>query len=141
MRNQFRRLERTGNLFPSFFNYYMNDNLMQRTLPATNITENEKEFKVELSVPGFNKEDIKIEIEKDILKVSAHSEVKNEEKDEAEKILRQEFKSSSFSRSFVLPENIDTENISASQNDGILNITLPKVNKAIEDKVKKIEIK
>ena len=62
-------------------------------------------------------------------------------KDENEKVLRQEFRASSFSRSFAIPENVDAESIEASQKDGVLQITLPKLNKALEDKVKKIEIK
>lgn len=141
MRNQLRKSDRNYGLFPSMFNYYLNDNLTEGKLPATNISENEKSFNVELSVPGFSKEDIKIEVEKDVLKVSAHIEVNSEEKDENEKVLRREFKSSSFMRKFVLPEDVDVENISASQHDGILQITLPKQVKAIEDTIKKIEIK
>lgn len=145
MRNQIRKFDRGGSFFPSFFNSYLNDNLfnnfIEGDLPATNVSENEKAFNIELSVPGFNKEDIKIEIEKNILKISAQSEMNKEEKDENQRILRQEFRKSSFSRSFTIPENIDTENISATQQDGILEITLPKMNKVLEDKVKKIEIK
>lgn len=143
MRNQIRRYDR-GNFFPAFFNHYFNDDLFSNfegNLPAVNLSENEKAFNIELSVPGFDKNDIKIEIEKDVLKISAQSEVKNEEKDENEKVLRQEFKTSSFVRKFTIPENIDTENISATQKDGVLQITLPKQDKAIEDKIKKIEIR
>ncbi len=144
MRNQLRKFDRSGNFFPAFLSNYVNDdlfnNLINGNLPATNVSENEIAFNIELSVPGFNKEDIKIEIEKDVLKISAQSETSSEEKDENKKVLRQEFKKSSFTRSFSIPENIDTENISAIQKDGILEITLPKQTKAIEDKVKKIEI-
>lgn len=145
MRNQLRKLDRNNGFFPSLFNYYLNDNFYNSffdgNLPATNISENEKGFNVELSIPGFSKDDITIEIENDVLKVSASIEVKNEEKDENQKVLRREFKASSFSRSFALPENIDVENISASQSDGVLQITLPKMEKPTEEKVKKIEIK
>lgn len=146
MRNQLRKFDRSGSSFPAFFNRYFNDDFFSNfvegdALPATNVSESDKAFSLELSVPGFNKEDIQVEIEKDILKISAKSETKNEEKDVNKKILRQEFKSSSFSRSFSIPENIDTENITASQKDGILSITLPKQDKAIEDKIKKIEVK
>ena len=134
-----------GGFFPSFFTYRMNDdffnNLYEGNLPATNVSESDKEFNIELSVPGFSKEDIKVEIEKDVLKISATSEEKKEEKDSEDKILRQEFRSSSFTRSFSLPENVDIENISALQENGILRISLPKQTKAIEDKVKKIEIR
>ncbi|SBV91577.1 Hsp20/alpha crystallin family protein [uncultured Dysgonomonas sp.] len=144
MRNQLRRYDRSGSFFPTFFSNYINDEVLNGLgntyLPATNVSENEKAFNIELSVPGFDKEDIKIEVEKDVLKISAQNEMKNEEKDENEKVLRREFKKSSFTRSFTIPENIDTDNISAVQKDGILQITLPKQNKAIEDKIKKIEI-
>ncbi|MBB4035122.1 HSP20 family protein [Dysgonomonas hofstadii] len=145
MRNQIRKFDRSGNFFPSFFNGYLNDslfnNFIEGELPAINVSENDKAFSIEVSVPGYNKEDIKIEIEKDILRISAQSEVNNEEKDENQKVIRQEFRKSSFTRSFTIPENIDTENISATQKDGILQVSLPKMNKALEDKVKKIEIK
>ncbi len=143
MRNQLRKFDRSGNFFPTFFNYVNDDAFnpfFNESLPATNVSENEKAFNIELSIPGFSKEDIKIEAEKDILRISAQSEIENEEKDENNKILRREFKKSSFTRSFSIPENIDTENISATQVNGILQITLPKQDKAIEDKVKKIEI-
>ncbi|MBK5720907.1 Hsp20/alpha crystallin family protein [Dysgonomonas sp. Marseille-P4677] len=143
MKNQIRRFDRSGSFFPTFFNF-VNDDVfnpfVNGDLPATNVSENEKAFSIELSVPGFNKEDIKIEIEKEILRISAESKVENEEKDDNNKILRREFKQSSFIRSFTIPENIDTENISASQVNGILQITLPKQMKTIEDKVKKIAI-
>ena len=94
-----------------------------------------------MSVPGFNKDEFKVEIEKNILTISATHESKREEKNEDEKIHRQEFYSNSFSRSFVLPENINTEHISAEQKEGVLKISLPKIENMPEDKVKKIEIK
>ncbi|HCO67857.1 MAG TPA: hypothetical protein DIT04_08925 [Dysgonomonas sp.] len=146
MSNQLRRLDRSGGLFPSLLNRWWNDDFFDNffegdRLPATNIKENKKEFKLELSVPGFDKDDFKIEIDKNVLKISAHKEVRNEEKDEDDKVLRQEFRQSSFVRSFTIPENIDRENIEAKQKDGILEVVLPKMDKAIEDKIKKIEIK
>ncbi|WP_108822385.1 Hsp20/alpha crystallin family protein [Dysgonomonas sp. Marseille-P4361] len=145
MKNQLRKFDRSGRFFPTFFNHYFNDdlfnNFFEGDLPATNVTETDKAFNIEVSIPGFNKEDIKIAIEKNILNISAHTEVENEEKGENEKILRREFKKSSFERIFTIPDNIDTENIEAAQKDGILSISLPKKDKAIEDKVKTIEIK
>jgi len=145
MNNQVRKFERRGNFFPSFFNHYFNDdffnNFIEGSLPATNVKENKKEFELSLCVPGFDKEDLKIEIEKNILKISANKEMNKDEKSEDEKILRREFTSSSFVRSFAIPENIDTQNISATQKDGILHVTLPKLEKVPEDKIKKIEVK
>lgn len=144
MRNQIRRYDRGGNFFPVFFNHFLNDDLFNRqevNLPATNVSEDDKSYSIELSIPGFNKEDIKIEIEKDILKISAEVEVRNEEKDENQKVLRREFRKSSFTRSFSIPENVDVESISAEQKDGILQVIMPKQEKELEEKVKKIEIK
>lgn len=138
--NQLRRYSSRKNFFPHLFNIN-NDFFAESNLPAANVTENDKQFKVELSVPGFSKEDFKIEIEKNILSVSASKENKTEEKDENEKVIRQEFFSSSFSRKFIIPENVDTESISAEQKNGVLNISLPKKELAPEEKVKKIEIK
>jgi HSP20 family protein len=144
MSNQLKKIDPRRDFFPSFFK--MNDDFFTdffkgSDLPAVNIVENNREFRIELSVPGFNKDDFKIEIEKNILTISASQESKREEKDNDEKIHRQEFHSASFSRSFVLPENIDTEHIFAEQKDGILKIALPKLENTPEDKVKKIEIK
>ncbi|MDR1706610.1 Hsp20/alpha crystallin family protein [Dysgonomonas sp.] len=144
MNNQLKKIDPRRDFFPSFFK--MNDDFFTdffkgSNMPAVNIVENNKEFRIELSVPGFNKDDFKIEIEKNVLTISASQESKREEKNEDEKIHRQEFYSTSFSRSFVLPENIDTEHISAEQKDGILKIALPKLQDMPEDKVKKIEIK
>ncbi|MFR9165200.1 MAG: Hsp20/alpha crystallin family protein [Dysgonomonas sp.] len=144
MNNQVRKFNPRRGFLPSIFNVdddFFTNFFEGSNLPAANVVENEKEYRVELSVPGFDKNDFKIEVEKNVLNISANKESRKEEKDENEKILRQEFTSSSFSRSFVLPENVDTENINAAQKDGVLKISLPKMDKAKEDKVKKIEIK
>lgn len=145
MKNQLRKFDRSGSLFPTFFNHYLNDdlfnNFFEGDLPATNVTETDKAFNIELSIPGFKKEDIKIAIEKNVLSISAQTEIDKQEKDENEKVLRREFRKSSFERRFTIPDNIDTENIEAGQKDGVLQITLPKKDMAIEDKVKTIEIK
>lgn len=138
-----KRTDRRDNFLPSLFNFGgdLVNRFFNEDLPATNVSENKKEYKLELEIPGFDKEDIAIEIDNNVLKISAKKEFRQEEKDEQEKILRQEFSSTSFSRSFALPDNVDTENIVANQKHGILNVVLPKKDKAVEDKVKKIEIK
>jgi len=139
-----KRNERNG-LFPSFFNRYWDsdffNNFMESDVPAVNVKENKKEFKLEISAPGYEKGDISLNVENNVLTISAKKEIKNEEKGEDEKVLRQEFTSSSFYRSFTLPENIDTDNILAKEKNGVLKITLPKMDKALEDKRKKIEVK
>lgn len=104
----------------------------------SNIKENENEYVVELSAPGLKKDDIKIEIENDVLKISSEIEDSKEEKDNG--YYRREFYKSSFQRNFTLPENIKIENISASMTDGILNVIIPKL-KEEEKKPESIKIK
>ncbi|MDR2918748.1 MAG: Hsp20 family protein [Tannerella sp.] len=141
MNNQLRKFDRFGGFFPAIINRNWNDDFFDDDrLPATNVKENKKEFLIELSVPGVDKDNFNIEIEKNVLKISARKETKNEEKDNDDKILRQEFGYYSFSRSFIIPENVDTSNIQAKHQNGILEISLPKMDKMPEDKVKKIEI-
>lgn len=143
MSNLIRRNERGR--FPSFFNRNWENDFFkgswENDLPALNVKENEKEFKLEISAAGFDKGDFNIEVNKDILTVSAKKEIDDEEKDENDKVLRQEFSYSTFSRSFTLPDNIDTEKIEAELKNGVLNVVLPKMEKAPEDSKKQIEIK
>lgn len=108
--------------------------------PAMNVVEKKGEFDVDLSVPGFDKKDITIEVDKNVLTISAQNKTENEEKDNEDRVIRQEFFSSSFERSFVLPENIDTAHISAKQDKGVLRISLPKKKNAPEDKIKKVAV-
>ncbi|MCC8144995.1 MAG: Hsp20/alpha crystallin family protein, partial [Bacteroidales bacterium] len=140
MNNQLRRRDKR-NYYPSVFGRFSDDffnNMFSDSeLPATNVSETEKAYNLELSVPGFSKEDFKIEVDKNVMKISASKENNTEEKGEDEKVWRREFTSSSFTRSFVLPENVDTEKITANEKSGILKISLPKMDKAPEDQVKK----
>ena len=98
----------------------------QRTtsLPAVNIREDEKNFTLELAVPGIDKKDLKIDINEDVITISSeHKEEKEESRDDFK---RREFSYSSFCRSFYLPENVNKEKIEANYKDGILTVELPK---------------
>ncbi len=88
-----------------------------------NIINNEDSFIVELAVPGYSKEEISINLEQQILKISAEAK---ENGTADNKFLRREFSLSGFDRSFTLPKSIDNEKISADFRDGILKITLPR---------------
>jgi HSP20 family protein len=103
-------------------------------IPSTNVIENDKEFKLELSAPGFDKKDFKVEVVDGMLNISAEKEENKEEK--KENYRKKEFSYSSIRRSFSLPENVMDEKIDAKYDNGILNVVLPK--KVIEsDKPKK----
>jgi len=117
----------------SFLNeFFGSDNLSDghRFNDKVNITENENSYGLDLSLPGFSKEDIKIEINDGIISIS--SEVEKNEKNS--------FFKSSFEKKYFLPEDADNDNIEATMENGILSITL---NKKEENttKVKYIDIK
>ncbi len=103
------------------------------SIPAVNITEKNTSFVIEIVIPGISKDDVAIEIEENILKVSSKFSDENPT-EEATKYLRKDFNFKNFVRNFTLPQNIDTENINATQKDGILSITLPK---KVEEKAMK----
>lgn len=106
----------------------------RRFNPAVNIKEDEKSYGIELALPGLNKEDVKIEVEKDVLMIS--SEKKEEKNEEKNGYSRREFGSYSFCKSFRIPENVNTDKISASFKNGILTMELPKSEE--ETKVNRI---
>ncbi|HPM92242.1 MAG TPA: Hsp20/alpha crystallin family protein [Bacteroidales bacterium] len=106
--------------------------------PAVNIIESKDDYRIEVAAPGLDKADFRINIENNILTISAEKEEKQEEKDE--KVMRREFNYSSFSRSFTLPDSMDTEKISARHKDGVLNVILPKKEEAKEKPARTIKI-
>lgn len=129
---------------PGWWNNFWDDTIFNdfsdSNLPAVNVMEKENEFEIDLSLPGFDKENIALEIVENVLKISAKQELNKEEEDSNHHFLRREFSSSSFERYFILPDNIDTENIVAKQENGVLTIALPKRDNAPEDTTKKITI-
>lgn len=101
-------------------------------LPAVNIRDEENSYELEVSAPGFNKEDFKITSEDGLLTISA--ETSSEHKEEKKNYTRKEFTSSSFSRSFSLPDNIEEEDVKASYKNGLLKLSLKKSFKALHNK-------
>ena len=108
---------------PGILKNNVNHPLGQGFAPV-NIKETEKNFQLELIVPGFEKTDFKISLDQDILSISA--EKKEEVKDENEKQVRREYSFRSFKRSFTIDEKIDATNINASYINGVLTLNLPK---------------
>ena len=94
-------------------------------LPAVNIRENEGGWSIELAVPGIPKDKIRIRLENRILTISAEQDEKSVE--EKQQYHRREFGYVKFERAFSLPEGVDIENIEAKQEDGILEVFLPRV--------------
>lgn len=127
-------LPTTRSLFPSFFDddtFNFPNRLFDRPffrenleLPAVNIKDNTNSFDLELAVPGYKKEDLKVSVDNDVLTISSESKHENEEK--KGDYTRREFRYSSFKRSFQLPANADGEKVTANHVDGVLKLSIPK---------------
>jgi len=117
-----------NNVFDSLFSDALNKNHGITKVPNVNIYEDETSYKIELAAPGLSKEDFKIDLKKDNLSVWA--EKKAEEGAVQKDYSRKEFEYSSFARSFVLPEGVDVDKISAEYINGILYITIGKREEA-----------
>lgn len=130
--------------FPTFFDEFLKPDWLggiqnsNSHVPAVNIRETDKDFVLELVVPGKNKDDFKIEVDNKVLTVS--SEHKEEKKEESDKYTRREFSHFAFQRSFNLPDSINEQDINAAYENGILKLTLPKREEALPKPRKVIEI-
>ncbi len=89
---------------------------------ATNLSKNEKGYKLQIALPGFDKEAVRVSIENGVLKVSA---VKSEVKEQEEDFIVKEFHQENLYRSFTLNDTIDEEGITAKLENGVLHIFLP----------------
>ncbi len=119
-------------------NEVMNNTAPSAIRPAVNIAEQADAFILELAIPGLSKEDIQINVENDLLKVSADKKVENVE---GTKIRKREFNFNKIERTFRLNEKIDQSKIAATSNNGVLTITLTKKEEAKKQGPKTISVK
>jgi len=92
--------------------------------PPANIIEKTDRYQIELAIPGMDKADFNVKLDEKLLTISADK--KSENTSETDKMIRREFSNKSFKRSFTVDEKIDTNNISAKYENGILTLELPK---------------
>ena len=128
-------------LLEVFNDFFYNNNMPKTnaTAPAINVLENENEYIVELAAPGLRKEDFDISINNDgdlVIKM----EKKNEVKDEKAHYLRREFAYSKYEQTLILPDDVNKDEVGARMSDGVLNITLPKLNKTVQKVARQIEV-
>lgn len=122
-------LVRNYDYLPSLFNTFFNEATPANSFsPSANIKETDTSFEVELALPGFKKDDFKIEVNDKMLTIS--SEISNESEEKKENYIRQEFSYKSFSRSFRLPRTVDSEKIEATYENGVLSLNIPKKEEA-----------
>lgn len=106
--------------------------------PRVDVHETDKDILIDVEVPGIEKKDIKVEVKNNNLTISGES--KTERKTEEAQCFRVERRYGKFERTFGLPDTIQTDKVTAAYKNGILNLTLPKTEKAIPKEVQ-IEVK
>ncbi|THU30425.1 Hsp20/alpha crystallin family protein [Niastella caeni] len=106
-------------------------------LAPVNIYETAEGYQLELSVPGINKEDINVNVEKGLLAISYDK--KEENKQEGYKTIRREFGHRSFKRTFTVADQVNVEAIQAKYENGILKLFLPKKDQ-VKDNPKQVII-
>jgi len=129
------------NSFPALFNEFFGEPVAakwNKNLPSANIKESEDSFGIELVAPGFKKEAFKVEVHERNLTISVEEKTESEEKTET--FLRKEYSFGAFSRSFRLPNTVDSDKIEAAYEDGVLHITIPKKEEAKPKEPKLISI-
>lgn len=131
-------------LFPSVMDELFRDwaggtQAVNKMVPPVNIRETEKDFYVAIMAAGMNKEDFNIEVDNDVLTISAEVKSQNKEPEEG-KYTRREFSFSSFKRAFTMPETVNTDDINASYENGVLTLTLPKKEEALPKPKRMIDI-
>ena len=142
-------LIRFSNRMPRLFDHFFDNDLIDwsnrnfsetnTTLPAVNVKEKEDGFEIEMSAPGLKKEDFNVELTNSVLTISCANKEEDETKDEDGRYTRREFSYQSFSRSFNLPDTVDYEKIDAKYEDGILTLSIPKMEE-VKPSPKRIEI-
>lgn len=129
------------NSFPALFNEFFGEPVVakwNKNVPSANIKETEDNFGIELVAPGFKKEAFKVEVHERNLTISVEEKTESEEKTET--FLRKEYSFGSFTRSFRLPNSVDSDKIEAAYEDGVLHLTIPKKEEAKPKEPKLISI-
>lgn len=128
--------------YPCRYNRFYNDDLFDELFnlnnrhvskprsvsPRVNIKENEDGFTLDLATPGIDKKDLSIELNNDVLTIA--SKVEKEENESKENFSRREYYHQSFERSFTLPDSVNSDNIKAKYENGILSVSIPKKEEA-----------
>jgi HSP20 family protein len=126
------------NLVNEMFNNLMTNDYHENYLqnakkqPATNVFETETDFRIELLLPGFSKEDVQINYHKNLLTVKVDKPENESNNTEGFKYAHREFGLFNFEKQFQVPNTVKAESIDAKFENGVLNLVLPKKEEALE---------
>lgn len=111
------------------------------SLLAVNVKETNDDYQLEVAAPGMKRDAFKVELDNNVLTISAQQEEKHDDNEQYSAYSRREFSYQSFQRSFSLPgSKVDGEKIAAKYVDGILHITIPKREEAKIKPAKQIKV-
>ncbi len=128
----------TENLFDDWFDDFFPDRTWNHDvekklygkhanmLMKTDVREHDDKYEVDIDLPGFHKDQLKIALHEGYLTITASKGLDEEEKNKEGKLIRQERYSGTMQRSFYVGENITEEDIKAKYEDGVLRLTFPK---------------
>jgi len=128
-------------VFADFFDNFFDSDLLPsagKLAPAVDISEHKDKYTVKADLPGLKQEDVKVELDDGVLKISGDRKSEREEKDETKKYHYYERTYGAFERRFVLPRDTDAEKIDAKYENGVLTVDIPKTE---AKKPKEIKIK
>ena len=134
-----------NNWLDTAFNDFFETDWMPRTAstaPAVNVKESEKAFTMEVAAPGLKKEYCKVNINNEgnlVVKIE-HKAEHEDKQPEAEQFhyVRREFSYTNYEQTYILPDEVDKEHISAKVEDGVLTVELPKLAPEPEKKMDRI---
>ncbi len=126
--------------FPTMFDDFFNNDWMPKmkaTAPAVNVKEDAKTYTMELAVPGIRKEFCRVGINADgNLDIAIENKMEHKDENKKQHYVRREFSYSNYQQTYVLPDDILKDSISAKVEDGVLTVTMPK---AAKEEVKKLQ--
>jgi HSP20 family protein len=129
---------------PTVFEDFFNNDFMPRantTAPAVNVREDDKAYTMEVAAPGIRKEFCRVSInDEGNLCVAIENKMEHKESDKKHHYLRREFSYTNYEQNYTLPDDVEKQNIEAKVENGILTITLPKMQKEEHKVSRSIEI-
>ena len=128
--------DRMNRLFRASYNDAGQDESLttSRFAPAVDVYEDEHKVSLKIEVPGIDEKDIDVRVENNTLTVHGERKIEKEEKEENYRRVERQY--GSFTRTFTLPQTVDTEHVSANYDKGVLKITLPKKAEAKPKQIK-----